>query len=341
MDLKQITSQDKKQYNQLVSHVIQSWEWGEFRQRLGLTVLRYGIFDHRKLQTAFQLDLHQIPYLQQNIGYLPKGPFPNQQLALALRQIGQQYSCAAIKVEPMALKNEVHGKIDKSFHPSSKPYFTKNNYLIDLKLSEEQLLIKMHAKTRYNIKVAKKHKVWVEERDDPAALEIHLKLYFETTHRQGYLGHNETYHRLCWETLAKAGMAKILIAFYQPNKLLPPIPLASWMLLNFQDTLYYPYGGSSAEYKHVMAPTLLAWEAIRYGKKMKLKTFDLWGAAPPDAPPNDPWFGFTRFKANLGANLVEYIGSFDLVFNQPVYQAFTLIDRATKLKSLLLKITGK
>lgn len=341
MDLRPITKAQKAQYNRAVDHVIQSWEWGEFRQSLGLRLLRYGLYENGKLTRAFELTLHKIPFTSSFVGYLPKGPFPDAELAESLAQVGKTHKCAFIKIEPNIAEGKSEAILDSRFLPSPKPLFTQYNYLLDLDQSEEALLKKMHQKTRYNIKVAQKHGVTVEERTDDEALEIHLQLYFETTIRQGYHGHDKNYHRKVWQTLTKANMARVLIAFYTPPGENKPIPLCSWMLFNFKNILYYPYGGSSESYKNVMAPTLLAWEAIKIGRRLGCKSFDLWGAASPDAKSDDPFLGFTRFKAHLGGELVKYIGTFDLVFNPLLYKVFTAIDRTTSLKILLLKLLGK
>lgn len=351
MDLKPIPDNQKVQYNRLVTHVIQSWEWGEFRKSLGTPVLRYGIYDEGQLVTAFQLTLHPIPLTNQYVGYLPKGPFPDKNLAAALTTIAKENNCAFIKLEPNVIASEAKqsnseiatspsaprndNTVDKNFIPSPKPLFTKHNFILDLTNSEEELLKSMHLKTRYNIRVAQKYGVKVEERTDDEALEIYLKLYFETTKRQGYHGHNPDYHRKVWQTLKKAGMARLLIASYNN------LPLSGWMLLNFKDTLYYPYGGSSTEHKEVMANNLVAWEAIRLGKKLGLKQFDMWGALGPNANPKDPWFGFHRFKQGYGGKLVEYIDTYDLVFNWPLYWAFTTVDKLTPVKVFLLKLVGR
>jgi lipid II:glycine glycyltransferase (peptidoglycan interpeptide bridge formation enzyme) len=72
-----------------------------------------------------------------------------------------------------------------------------------------------------------------------------------------------------------------------------------------------------------------------------LEKFDMWGALGPEAPSDDPWQGFHRFKQGYGGELVKYIGTYDLVFNDPVYWGFNIIDRFTSLKVLLLKALGK
>lgn len=334
MDLRSITEDQKELYNNTVTHVIQSWEWGEFRKSLGLPLLRYGIYNKNKLTTAFQLTLHKIPFTNQFVGYMPKGPLPDKTLASALEKIGTETNSAFMKLEPDILSNNSLYTVYPQFQPSPKPLFTKYNFLLDLTPTEEELLKKMHSKTRYNIRVAEKKGVNVEIRDDEKAFQIFLKLHFETTTRQGFHSHNTFYHTQAWQTLKKAGMAKVAIAFFRKK------PLTAWMLYNFKDTLYYPYGGSSVEHKDVMANNLVAWESIKYGRQLGLKTFDMWGALGPNADSKDPWYGFHRFKSGYGGELVEYIGTYDLVFNDPLYWAFTSVDKFGKLKFALLKLIG-
>ncbi len=50
----------------------------------------------------------------------------------------------------------------------------------------------------------------VKEKTDDKGFEEYLKLYFETTARQNYMGHNKSYHRKVWETLKKDGLARAL-----------------------------------------------------------------------------------------------------------------------------------
>ena len=338
MDLRKISEDQKNEYNSLATHIMQSWQWGEFRKSLGTPVRRYGLYTGKKLTRVFQLTLHKIPFTKSYVGYLPKGPFPDRELAEALTEIGKQENCAFIKVEPdvINLQSKAHSpQLDKRFKQSSKPLFTKHNFILDLTRPEDEILKNMHPKFRYNIKVAQKHGVKVEERIDEKAFKDYLKLYFETTKRQNYHGHNEQYHQKAWQSLQEADLARLLIAYYQQQ------PLTTWMLFNFKDTLYYPYGGSSEQHKNVMASNLVAWEAVKLGKKLGLKKFDLWGALGPDAPSNDPWQGFHQFKKKMGAEAVEYIGTYDLVFNPPLYHLFTFIDKLMPLKLFLLKLAGK
>ncbi len=87
-----------------------------------------------------------------------------------------------------------------------------------------------------------------------------------------------------------------------------------------------------------MSSNLVAWEAIKIGRKLGLKKFDMWGALGPEADPKDPWYGFHRFKQGYGGKLTEYIGTHDLVFDQALYNLVNMIERLGGLKYWLLKV---
>ena len=161
----------------------------------------------------------------------------------------------------------------------------------------------------------------------------YLKLIIETTKRQGFFAHNEKYHRLQWEILKQGKINHLLTAIYQ-NQI-----LATFMLFIFNKVLYYPYGASTREYKEVMAPTLLMWEAMKFGKKMGCKKFDLWGDIDVNSlPPNHPYQGFHRFKEGFSPTLVKLIATHDLVLNQTVYKIYNFVDT---LRWKLLKLKAK
>ena len=337
MIIREVLDREKTVYNKFVSHIVQSWEWGEFRKKIGLDLVRIGHFEENKLVLAYQMTFHSVPLIKQSVGYLPKGPMPDQKMIDALSDEGIKKNAAYIKIEPNVIISDQRLAYSVPLEQlglvqSEKSLFTKYNFLIDLTKSEDQLLSAMHPKTRYNIGVALKKGVEVYESTKNEDFEIYLKLYFDTTKRQRYFGHTPKYHRLAWETLMPAKMARVLIGKYQDK------PLVAWMLFNFGDTLYYPYGGSSNEHKEVMASNLVAWEAIRLGKKMNLKIFDMWGALGPDATEADPWYGFHRFKMGYGPVHVEYVGTYDLILKPSFYNVLNMAD---KLRWTILRATRR
>lgn len=331
-----ITNQQREAFNSLATHPLQSFEWGEFREQSGLKVIRRGLFEKDKLVQAFQLTIHPIPHASWTIGYLPKGLLPTKELINELKHIGKENNCIFIQLEPNVVESSEaeHAIKQLNFIPAAHPLFTKHTLQIDLTKSEEDLLKAMHQKARYNIKVAAKHGVTVEEENTQKGFDTFWKLTEETTTRQQFFAHTKKYHATQWETLPhvikpNTLSSHLLFAKYNGK------PLTAWIVFIFKDTLYYPYGASSQEHRETMHSTLMMWEAIRFGKKHNLKAFDLWGAAAPNTPSNDPWFGFTQFKERFGPERVEFVGSYDVVLNPVLYQGYKLAD---KLRWMILKI---
>lgn len=336
-----ISEKEKEAFNKLVTHPLQSYEWGEFRKKTGIQVIRKGFFQNNTLTKTFQLTIHPIPRTKWNIGYLPKGTTPTKEMIEELRNVGKEHNCIFMQLEPNIGSDEKGTVESLGLIPAAHPLFTKFTFLLDLKESEQELLLHMSQKTRYNIRIAQKHHVIVKEEHTPDAFNAYLKLTKETTNRQGFFAHTQKYHELMWETLRTKGMsikeqekkntlqAHLFVAYFESQ------PLTTWIVFTFHDTLYYPYGASSSEHRETMSSNLMMWEVIKFGKKMGLKTFDMWGSLGPNPDVKDPWYGFHRFKMGYGAKLVEFAGSYDLIINPVLYRGYKIMD---KLRWMLMKL---
>ena len=184
-------------------HICQSPEWGEVKTKIGTPAVRVG---------GVQFTLHKIPFLPFNIGYCPKVD-PEKIDWEELKLTGKKHRCIFIKIEPLASVNESMSQcVNGATLRRAKPIFATETILLDLTKSEEGMLAGMKQKTRYNVRLAEKKGVVVEERDNPEALEIFLKLQRETAKRQGFFIHPNNYYRTVWEVLRPKGMAYMLIA---------------------------------------------------------------------------------------------------------------------------------
>ncbi len=335
-----------KDFNKYANHPLQAFEWGEFRKKTGIKVVR-GL-PAGKAGKDFQLTIHKIPHIPWTIGYLPKGNLPDEKLIEELKKIGKDNNCIFIQLEPNIRKDtkilsekDIKKKSPNilisqypNIRPSFHPLFTKYTFVLNLTKSEDELLEAMHPKTRYNIKVAQKHGVKIIEDNSDKAFEAYLKLTSETSKRQKFYAHTQGYHKLMWQAL-KIQNSKFRIQNLDKNKLTAHLlvakykkeTLVAWILFTFKDTLYYPYGASSDKHREAMASNLMMWETIKFGKKLGLKKFDMWGALGPNPDPKDPWYGFHRFKQGYGGELVEFVGSYDLVINPPLYNLYKVADK--------------
>ncbi len=343
MIIRPITLEEKNIYNQIVTHPLQSWEWGEFKKANGQKVERIGFFDGNKLTNAIQVTFHRIPG-GKSVGYLPKGPMPDEEQILALKQLAVKHQAIFIKIEPNIMikadsKNSgfesISDFITQRGGRKGKTVFTPHTFLLNLQASEEDLFAKLHSKTRYNIRLALKKGVKIIDDTSDEGLETFIKLLNETTIRQNFYAHDSQYYRQLWATMKPSGMVKIFHAVYEETV------LVSWIVFNFNGKLYYPYGASSSLHREVMASNLMMWEVIKYGREKQLQAFDMWGALGPDAKSTNSWYGFHRFKEGYGGDLMKNFPTYDFVYKQSSYQIFNLTDKLRwwwlRSKKLILK----
>lgn len=336
MLIRDLIESDRTQSNLVATHPLQSFEWGEFRRKSGTPVIHKGIFEKDKLIQTLQITLHTVPKLGWQIGYFPKGALPDEAQLKTLKQIGREQNLVMIKLEPNVFRfaspeplakvgsdgwSTINSFLRLNGCRPGKRLFTQYSFLLNLKLSESDLLAQMHSKTRYNLRLAEKKGIKVAIDDSPTCFDWFLKLLFEeTVVRQGFFAHTPAYFKTLWPILNYAGLAHLIRAYLGDQT------LAVFMLFTFNQNLYYPYGASTRTSKELMAPNLLMWESIRYGKKIGCTDFDMWGALGPNPDPADPWLGFHRFKAGYGGRLIEFFPTHDLVFKPEQYLIYKQLD---------------
>lgn len=343
MLIRPIGEEEKRRYNQVVRHPLQSWEWGDFRKKTGLAVERIGFFQAGKLEKALQVTFHPIPYIGKTAGYFPKGDMPDAEQLAALSQIAKKNNALFIKMEPNIAQKvgntSAHISIDSFLKDNGavpgRPLFTKYTFQLDLTPPEDELYAKLKSKTRYNVNLAFKKGVRIVEDSSAEGMNMYLDVLKETTNRQGFYAHSPSYFQQMWDSLGSSGMIKIFHAVFE-NTI-----LTSWVMFVFNDVLYYPYGASRNENRNLMASNLMMWEMIKYGKAIGCRSFDMWGSLGPEPNEKDPWFGFHKFKEGYGGDLVEFLGTYDLVYDPNLYKLFTLAEnwrwKILRLKAKLQK----
>lgn len=334
--IKEITEKERVEFDGVAKHPLQSWSWGEFRKKTGVGLSRLA-FGEKRMEDVFQITWHRIPYTKYCIGYCPKSIVPNIEEVEAIKIEAKKRGAIFVKFEPNEkIKAETEKEIatlEKDFNwVKGKSLFTKYTFQLDISKSEEELLKNMHQKTRYNLRLSEKRGVQIIEDNSILGFEDYWKLMEETTKRQGFFAHGKEYHRKMWQTTIESGMGHLFKAVYEGKT------LTTWMVFILNDVIYYPYGASSNENREVMASNLMMWEVIRYGKKNNCRMFDMWGSLGPEPDVRDPWYGFHKFKQGYGAELVEFLGSFDLVINQTLYKIYGLTDT---VRWMGLKILAK
>jgi len=313
-----------------------------------MRAVRLGIFDKDEMVDGCQVLFRPIPHTSWVVGHSLRGRMPDKDLISALSDLAIEEKAVFIKLEPDYIVRRWSNEKGKVVQPpivneavdfskfglvqDPKSLYDPHSFELDLTLSEDDLLANMHAKTRYNIRLAEKKGVEVKVESNEKGLEKFLNLFADTLKRQKFYFHSPEYFRQLWPIFHKAGMVDILTAEYQGKT------LSAWILFNFKDRLFYPYGASSSENREIMSSNLICWQAICFGKEKGLKKFDLWGGLGPDADSNHPWYGFHRFKLGYGPDLIDYAGSWDLVNNDMLYSGVKI---ANKLRWQYLNLRKK
>jgi peptidoglycan pentaglycine glycine transferase (the first glycine) len=335
-----LSENEIQQYNQFVVNsptgsFLQSCEWGEWQEKLGRKVWRFLVSDSDQIIAAIQLIKIPLPFGKYYL-YAPYGPVVMEHGAWSMEHFLKElkFKCldaVFVKIEPKS--HQISQSLNFLFFKSSNVQPGKT-LVIDLSKSEEEILAKMHPKTRYNIRLAEKHNVKV--RSDLAIIPGH-GLYFqevidqitETEQRQGFKGHGVGYYKNLVDFFALQKKSEIKIFIYKAlnqNQL-----LACGIMLDFGKTRTYLFGGSSENNKNLMAPYLLHFQAMKDAKNLGLGFYDFWGIETSSG--KIP--GFARFKQGFApqhssgsaSGIMEYAGAYDIPINKNIYWLYRLAKK--------------
>jgi lipid II:glycine glycyltransferase (peptidoglycan interpeptide bridge formation enzyme) len=194
--------------------------------------------------------------------------------------------------------------------------------VVDISPPLEQVLGAMKSKTRYNVRLASKKGVQVEE-GGPQDFDAWYSLYQETARRDRIAIHSRGYYRDLLQGLqgypgAKPGV-KLLLARHEGDLLAGNI-VAFW-----RSRAAYLYGASSGEKRNLMPTYALQWEAIRLAREAGCTSYDLFGV-PPKPDPEHPMFGLYQFKTGFSECVLERWGTWDASFRPGLFFLYRIAE---------------
>lgn len=294
---------------------LQSWEWGNFQHDYGRKVYRIGVEQSGEVIAGAQIIRYDLP-AKKSYFFAPRGPQVFHEMILEkIKELAPKNNCLFWRLEP-AEKDAV----EKYKLIKTKDVHPKKTLLLNLKDSEEQLLANMKQKTRYNLRLAAKKGVRVRVGREVEDIDNFYNLISKTANRQSIKVFPKSYYQLMMHIMGEFNMANLYLAEYKGKV------IAANLMLAFGGTMTYLHGGTDHEYRKLMAPNLLQWQAIMDAKTAGLSQYDFFGISDEISS----WAGITRFKRGFGGNEEEYPGTFEMPFNRMWYRGYNLMKKIKK-----------
>ena len=337
-----ITADRREEWNAFVAQessfaLMQSWEWGEFKEKLGWKVVRVAIEQDKRLVAGAQLLIKQMPLKVASLIYVPRGPLVDWQnkelvskLMTAIHAIGRQWRAMCLKIEPALPQtpDTLQALDGQGFHRGHHNNQPQATIVVDLTPDPGTILTRMRKSTRRNIARSQRDGVTVRKGTE-ADLPTVFRLLKETAKRAGFSERSLDYYQEEWNALGCAGQLNILLAEYDEKI------IAMSMDAIFGNRAASLHGASLQEYNHLKANDLLIWEFMQHARSQGCVSYDLWGipdeiadiTARGEEIPEDQTgglWGVYYFKKGFGGEVVCYAGIYDYVYIRPLYSIMNL-----------------
>ncbi|MCX6759249.1 MAG: peptidoglycan bridge formation glycyltransferase FemA/FemB family protein [Candidatus Nealsonbacteria bacterium] len=317
---------------------LQSWNWGEFQEKMENKIWRLGIYDNGELVSLILVS--KIFAKRGTFILIQHGPNINEQgtknreqilatLLDKLKKIAKKEKVSFIRMVSLWKRNEENEEIFKNlgFRPAPMHASAYEATLkLDLSPSEEELLKNMRKTTRYLIRQALKDAgLEILKSDRIEDVELYNKLNQEVAGYQQFVPFSLQFVKNEFNVLAKDNQALLFFGKYQ-EKIIASALVVFWSNIGF-----YHQAALSPKYHKIPIAYLLQWEAIKEAKKRGCILYDFWGYVNPKENAEHPWAGPTLFKMGFGGKPYEYVKTQDFPLSKKYWLTF-IFEKLRKIK---------
>ncbi len=201
----------------------------------------------------------------------------------------------------------------------------RREWFLPLDKSEDEILSKMHQKTRYNIRLAKRKGIEVEIVTNN--LEKYIDEFYgvqkSTAKRNGFSLHKKTYYKEALQTSDKLQNGYLVVA-----RLKEKILTINFVVC-YGKIAMFAYGGSYPEHRNLMPSYRAHWEGIKEAKRRGMQFYNFGGYFDENGPKLKPQTlqkrsRFSVFKRKFGGFALEHSPFYDCVNKKFVYLLFLI-----------------
>jgi len=302
----------------------QSFAWGDILIAEGKKVERLAVVEGDEVLLQAQVVYSKLPF-GMKYAFCPKGPVIKSKTTDIRHKILEELFLYFKKKGVIFVRIESSQDlgVEKTLYKvqHTLDINPKSTLILNLRKREEILLQEMHSKTRYNIRLAERKGVKIKREKN---FKEFLRLMKLTGERDGFRLHFKDHYK----KILDSDMSIQLNAVFE-GKI-----IATAVFLKFGKTFTYLYSASDYEYRKVMAPNLLQWDAIVLAKTSGYKKYDFFGIAPMKDGEYDKthqYSGVTRFKLGFAGEYQEETGTKDIIINKNRYFFYKILRKVRRL----------
>src|SRR3989344_3218148 len=294
------------------ANFLQSWQWGEFQQRLGNKIARLGLYCNGTLAGVAQGIFEHAR--RGTYCSLPGGPlidwhdpFAVYTLFSELVTVAQKQGCTFIRFRPQLLDDAVARTIVAQFGAVHSAMHVTADRTVEINITEsdEALLAGMRKKTRSAIRKSQQLGITTQVSRDPARIQEFYEQQRLVAQRQKFVPFSYQFLHKQFQIFAQHNQA-LLVSAYQGSQL-----LATAFILLYHRQAVYHYGISTEENSKLPGAYAVQWRVIAAAKKQGCTSYNLWGVAPPGMDKHR-FAGVSIFKRGFGGREVQYLEAHDI-----------------------------
>lgn len=314
---------------------LDSWNWGEFQKKEGEKIWRLGVYNNG--EPVALILIIKIKAKRGTFLFIPHGPNiinPKSQilstLLIKLKEIAKEEKASFIRIAPICERKKENISVFEKFGFKKAPIHIhpEVTWELNVKPSEEELLMGMRKTTRYLIKQAEKNSdVKIIKSRNIKDLEEFNKIYRLTAERHKFIPFSMNYLKNEFFSFLPDDQILIFLGKYKEEI------VSSAVIIFWQGIGFYHQGASLSKYNKIPVSYLLQWEAIKEAKERGCQIYNFWGIAPDDNK-NHPWAGLSLFKKGFGGYRKDYVQTQDLPLSRIYYLTY-IFEKLRKIKRRL------